>query len=412
MLYLLLLTRLLVISVYSLDNGLVRTPPMGWMSWTKFYCQTDCIRHPFTCISERLYMEMADRLVEDGYANAGYKYVHIDDCWMTRSRDQNGSLVADPTRFPRGMSYLAKYMHDRGLLFAIYGDVGFKTCEGYPGSYNHFTTDAKTFAEWEVDYLKLDGCNLNIDLLPKGYDEMGKALNATGRPIVYSCSWPAYLIDHPEKVDYAVIGEKCNLWRNFDDISRKWSSVKSIIDYYDHNQDKLIRASGPGRWNDPDMLIVGNTELTVDQSKVQMTIWSIWSAPLIMSNDLRLISPSYKSILLNEKVIAIDQDPLGIMGRLVANTTDIAVYVKPVTPYIESSKDYSYAVAIFNRNLTEAMNATFILSKIGLTNADGYILEDLWSQRNLGLWFPSDQYSASVSPTGIHFIKATLSILI
>uniref|UniRef100_A0A0M3IVD0 Alpha-galactosidase n=1 Tax=Ascaris lumbricoides TaxID=6252 RepID=A0A0M3IVD0_ASCLU len=148
---------------------------------------------------------------------------------------------------------------------------------------------------------------------------MGHELNLTGRPIVYSCSWPAYMIDHPEMVDYDVIGRYCNLWRNFDDIRRSWSSIKSIIDYYDHHQDKHIPAQGPGKWHDPDMIIVGNTEISVDQSKVQMSIWSIWSAPLIMSNDLRLIAPAYRNILLNRHVIAVDQDPLGIMGRLVAN---------------------------------------------------------------------------------------------
>lgn len=237
---------------------------------------------------------------------------------------------------------------------------------------------------------------------------MGRMLNLTGRPIVYSCSWPAYLINQPEKVNYQLIGQHCNLWRNFDDIKRSWASVRTIIDYYDHHQDKHIPAQGPGRWHDPDMIIVGNTELTVDQAKVQMSIWSVWSSPLIMSNDLRLIAPVFRDILLNRRVIAVDQDPLGIMGRLVANTTDTGIYVKPVIPAAPSAHRYSYAVAIFNRNLNQRMNVRFLLSKIGLTNSGGYLVQDLWSGELKGLLKPNDFYSVDVNPTGIDFFKATL----
>uniref|UniRef100_F1L2I1 Alpha-galactosidase n=1 Tax=Ascaris suum TaxID=6253 RepID=F1L2I1_ASCSU len=381
---------------------------MGWMSWTKFYCEMDCRRHPFSCINEKLYMDMADRLVEDGYAHAGYNTIHIDDCWMERQRDSTGRLVADRSRFPSGIGALADYMHQRGLKLGIYEDYGTKTCAGFPGSYGYLKIDAQTFAEWKVDYLKLDGCNVDIRLMAQGYPEMGHELNLTGRPIVYSCSWPAYMIDHPEMVDYDVIGRYCNLWRNFDDIRRSWSSIKSIIDYYDHHQDKHIPAQGPGKWHDPDMIIVGNTEISVDQSKVQMSIWSIWSAPLIMSNDLRLIAPAYRNILLNRHVIAVDQDPLGIMGRLVANTSDIGVYVKPMTPVDYENQRYSYAVAILNRNRSRQMDVELVLSKIGLTNPGGYLIMDLWSGQQKGLLKPSDIYSTRVNPTGIDFFKATL----
>ncbi|KAM3717079.1 Alpha-N-acetylgalactosaminidase [Dirofilaria immitis] len=387
----------------TLENGLARTPPMGWMSWTKFYCQMDCIQHPFTCISEQLYMDMADRMVEDGYLQAGYQYIHIDDCWMERQRDQYNCLVPDRQRFPNGIAALADYMHQRSLKLGIYADYGTATCAGFPGSYQHTKIDADTFAKWQVDYLKLDGCNINVDLMPDGYAEMGRMLNLTGRSIVYSCSWPAYLISQPEKVNYQLIGQHCNLWRNFDDIKRSWDSIRTIIDYYDYHQDKHIRAQGPGRWHDPDMIIVGNTELTVDQAKVQMSIWSVWSSPLIMSNDLRLIAPVFRDILLNKRVIAIDQDPFGIMGRLVANTTNIGIYVKPVIPADPSVKRYSYAVAIFNRNLKQRMNVRFLLSKVGLTNREGYFVQDLWSGELKGLLKPNDFYSTNVNPTASKF---------
>jgi len=328
---------------------------------------------------------------------------------MEHSRDKDGTLIADKGRFPSGILALSRYMHERGVLLGIYEDYGTKTCGGYPGSYGYLEKDANTFAEWEVDYLKLDGCNVNVSEMPIGYPQMSQMLNKTGRPIMYSCSWPAYLIDQPDKVDYTFIGKFCNLWRNFDDVSPNWNSIQSIINYYDHNQDKLIPSAGPGRWHDPDMLVIGQTSVTPEQARTQMSIWSIWSAPLIMSNDLRLIAPVYRDILLNRLVIAIDQDPLGIMGRLVANTTNVGIYVKPVTP-IDTAQDlYSYAVVLFNRNTKLSATASVQLSEIGLTNPTGYFVQDLWSGQKLGLMKPSDWYLTSIPPTGVSMIKATLA---
>ncbi|PIO73377.1 alpha-galactosidase [Teladorsagia circumcincta] len=229
-------------TVAALDNGLARTPPMGWMSWTAFYCEMDCVKHPKSCINENLYMEMANALVVGGYRDAGYVSVHVDDCWMGRQRDRaTGKLTADPIRFPSGMHNLARYMHARGLKFGIYEDFGTKTCAGFPGSLGHLQSNQKWFILLEYE-------------LHNGYAAMERALNATGRPIVYSCSWPAYMIDQPQKVDYNQIAKSCNLWRNFDDINSSWKSILSIIDYYDHNQDKHIPTHGPGHWHDPDMV--------------------------------------------------------------------------------------------------------------------------------------------------------------
>ncbi|CAI4222831.1 unnamed protein product [Auanema sp. JU1783] len=397
----------LVSLTFALDNGLARTPPMGWMSWTAFYCEMDCKKHPDACINEKLYMQMADRMVADGFRDAGYKGVHVDDCWMGRERDANGRLVSDPERFPSGMKNLAKYMHDRRLTFGIYEDYGTKTCAGFPGSYNFLKIDAQTFADWDVDYLKLDGCNIELDLMPIGYPQMERELNATGRPIVYSCSWPAYNIDRPDKVNYTVIGEFCNLWRNFDDINSSWKSIQSIINYYDANQDKHIPAQGPGKFHDPDMLVIGNPGITVDMSIAQMSIWAIWSAPLIMSNDLRALAPEFRDILLNREVIAIDQDPLGIMGRLVANTSDIGVYVKPVTPIKKGLT--SFAVAILNRSLQTINSVEFTLEHIGLSNSAGYLLRDLWAGKDIGHLKPKDTFKTIVNPTGAMLFKATIA---
>uniref|UniRef100_A0A914DL66 Alpha-galactosidase n=1 Tax=Acrobeloides nanus TaxID=290746 RepID=A0A914DL66_9BILA len=226
---------------------------MGWMSWTKFYCQIDCVKYVNACINADLYMSQADRMAADGFLQAGYVSVHIDDCWMADQRAPNGSLLANATRFPNGIANLADYMHQKGLKLGIYEDYGTKTCGGYPGSYGHLDIDAQTFAAWKVDYLKLDGCYISTNLMPDGYPQMEVALNKTGRPIEYSCSWPAYLIGDQKDVNYTIIGQSCNLWRNYDDISRSWNSMLGIIKWYVLMQDKLIPANKPGQWNDPDM---------------------------------------------------------------------------------------------------------------------------------------------------------------
>uniref|UniRef100_A0AC35THE1 Alpha-galactosidase n=1 Tax=Rhabditophanes sp. KR3021 TaxID=114890 RepID=A0AC35THE1_9BILA len=400
---------------YQLENGLVRLPPMGWMSWTKFYCELDCERHPFGCINQDLYMSMADAMVKHGYADVGYEYIHIDDCWMERQRNSDGKLVADLKRFPSGIPALADYV---SFIKNLY--VNHLWClsrftqkiSNLPFTKTMYEKiDVDTFAEWKVDYLKLDGCNIDTELMPVGYPLVSKLLAQTKRDIVYSCSWPAYLIDQPDKVNYTQIGEFCNLWRNFDDINRSWGSILSIIDYYDKNQDKLAENHGPGKWNDPDMIIVGNTEINADQSKVQMTIWSIWSAPLIMSNDLRIILPEYKEILQNKDVIAIDQDPLGIMGKLVFNMSSIGVYLKPITPFDSKNNLYSYALAFLNRG-THSVESEFDLTKVGLVNKGGYHLYDLWRNQKLGLYLPGDKLNITINPTSVEFFRCTLPQMI
>ncbi|KAL1238381.1 Alpha-N-acetylgalactosaminidase [Trichinella spiralis] len=321
---------------------------MGWLSWAAFGCQTDCSRYPLSCINEALYMDMADRLVEDGYLEAGYNLVNIDDCWSEMKRDSNDQLVADRTRFPSGIKQLARYMHDRNLKLGIYGDFGTETCARYPGSLYFLKLDAQTFASWDVDMLKLDGCNVDVSLMPAGYSEMSRYLNETGRRIIYSCSWPAYEVSLRIKPDYLSVAQSCNMWHD------------------------LAAASGPGRWNDPDMLIIGYPGLSIDQARAQMAVWCIWSAPLLMSNDLRFISPYYREILLNKKAIAVDQDPLGIMGRLIYKSGYVSVYKKPITP-VSKTNQHSYAFVFLNRHPTDRAVVTVEkLELIGLQNPFGY----------------------------------------
>ncbi|CAJ0589229.1 unnamed protein product [Cylicocyclus nassatus] len=381
---------------------------MGWMSWATFLCQTDCEKYPDDCINEKLYQDMADRLAEDGFLDAGYNRVHIDDCWMERSRDKHGRLVADRKRFPGGMKKLAKYMHDRNLELGIYENLGTTTCEGYPGSLNHINTDAKTFASWDVDYLKLDGCYVDTALLPSGYRKMERALNRTGRPIVYACGWPYYFYKEGKEaqVNYDKVRAACNSWRIYHDVLGSWESIANIIRFVDENQDVLASAQKPGGWNDPDMLVVGLPNVTIDQAMLQMTLWSMWSAPLIMSNDLRKLKPEFKKILLNRDVIAIDQDPMGLMGKLVKNSKSVGIYLKPVTP--AQGWRTSYALAVVNKNEIEVKTVQFTLRSLGIPKEESYIVRDLWTREDNSNVTTSYSFEFTLRPTSAVMLKLTL----
>ncbi|XP_069749903.1 alpha-galactosidase A-like [Narcine bancroftii] len=323
----------------ALDNGLARTPPMGWLHWERFLCHIDCRADPDNCISEKLYMQMADVMAAEGWKDVGYEYVCIDDCWMYVTRDADHRLQADPKRFPNGIRQLADYVHSKGLKLGIYQDVGTHTCAGYPGSYGFYELDAQTFAEWGVDLLKFDGCNfVSLDQLIEGYKNMSVALNQTGRSIVYSCEWPVYVWPFKQP-NYTEVRRYCNQWRNHGDILDSWVSVKSIIDWTTAHQREVGPVAGPGGWNDPDMLVIGNFGLSHNQQVTQMVLWAMMAAPLLMSNDLRHIDAASKALLQNRHVIAINQDPLGIQGHQVTRQGDFELWSRPL-----AADGFAYAV--------------------------------------------------------------------
>jgi hypothetical protein len=213
----LLLSARYTIFVSALDNGVALTPPMGWLSWERFGCNLNCHEQPDECISEHLYKEQASLLVDAGYLQAGYRYVNVDDCWSEKERDQAGNLVADRKRFPSGLGALAEYLHDKGLLFGLYGDIGWKTCAGYPGFDGNFERDARQLAEWQIDSIKVDVCNSNNTVYNVTFPAFGAALNKTRRPILYNCQWPlndAYS-HHGENPDILnpAVKNVCNQWR-------------------------------------------------------------------------------------------------------------------------------------------------------------------------------------------------------
>ncbi|XP_041814536.1 alpha-N-acetylgalactosaminidase-like [Chelmon rostratus] len=390
----LLFISALPVAAFALDNGVMRTPPMGWLAWERFRCDIDCEHDPKNCISENLFIDMADRLAEDGWRELGYVYVNIDDCWSSMERDEKGRLQPDPKRFPGGIPKLARYLHDRGLKLGIYGDMGTHTCGGYPGTpLDKIEIDAQTFADWEVDMLKFDGCYSNATEQEQGYPLMSKALNATGRPIGYSCSWPAYQGGLPPKVNYTQLGKICNLWRNYGDIQDTWDSVLNIIDWFFENQDVLIPVAGPGMWNDPDMLIVGDFGLSMDQSRTQMALWAIMAAPLFMSNDLRTISSGARSILQNKMAISINQDPMGIQGRrIVKEKSGIEVFWRPLS-------NNASALVFFSRRNDMPYRYQTSLSKLNYS-AGIYKIFDVFTGNPVTLKDSTD-FVVSVNPTGV-----------
>ncbi|CAH2098149.1 unnamed protein product [Euphydryas editha] len=372
--------------VENLDNGLARKPPMGWMSWGYYMCGVDCKNNTEKCLDEKLILSVADKFYEDGYQEAGFEYIIIDDCWSQKKRDALGRLVPDKDRFPRGMKFIADYIHKRGLKFGMYTNIADVTCMGYPGSRGHFQTDAKMFAEWGVDYLKVDGCFVTEEYLNTAYIKLGMHLNATGRPMVYSCSWPYYIeFIHHKKPDYKSVAKYCNMWRNYHDVVTSWHAIKSIIIHYQMSYDEIHEYHGPGQWNDPDMLIFGTNSLTDSQRRVHIAVYSMLASPLLLSCDMNNITPYERELLQNLDLMAIAQDPLGIMGRPYQLQHLITIWVKPHLP---RKGDMYNSVSFALVNLDEIEHSvSFTPGRYGLNSTD-YTVMDVFTKvflRNITL---------------------------
>eukprot|EP01113_Clastostelium_recurvatum_P017533 TRINITY_DN205_c0_g1_i2.p1 TRINITY_DN205_c0_g1~~TRINITY_DN205_c0_g1_i2.p1 ORF type:complete len:414 (-),score=92.28 TRINITY_DN205_c0_g1_i2:89-1279(-) len=378
-------------SVLGLNNGLARTPPMGWNSWNHYGCRTNLL-------TEQMFMSQAKAMVDSGMAKVGYQYINLDDCWLASERDAQGRLQPDPVRFPHGIKYLADYVHSLGLKFGIYEDTGPKTCGGWPGSEGYYKIDAQTYAEWDVDYFKLDGCFSNATQMKEIYTSYGLYLNQTGRPMVYSCSWPTYAFVHQLPMDWDYIITICNLWREYYDIKDDWNSWTNILDY--QASAALNRWAGPGHWNDPDMLEVGNGGQTFEEYKAHFSLWAILAAPLVAGNDLTNMTQQTLSILTNEEVIKVDQDPMGVQGtRLWQNTTTgTEVWARPL-------QDKSHAVVLFNRGAA-ASNVTVTWESLGLASTSKANIRDLWDKKDSGP--VSQQFTASVASHAAIMVKISL----
>jgi hypothetical protein len=353
------------------------TPPMGWNSWNTFGCSP----------SESLIKGVADTFVSSGMAAVGYQYVNIDDCWMN-GRDSSGNLQWDTSKFPSGIPALATYVHGKGLKLGIYESPNATTCAGKTGGAGHESQDAKTYASWGVDYLKYDNCGGSLT----SFTTMHTALVATNRPIFYSIN-PVYGAGSCVPPNCSVDELKiCNMWRIGFDINASWSSFTGLIDI-----DKpLAQYAAPGHWNDPDMLEVGRG-MSADEDRSHFGMWAILAAPLIAGNDIRSMSATTKAILTNPDVVAVNQDPLGKQGTLVATpASNLQVWSKQL------SGTNARAVALFNRSGSAAsMSVTW--SQIGLP-AGAATVRDLYAQKDLGT--SNDSYTATSVPThGVVMLK-------
>lgn len=372
------------------------TPPLGWNSWNSFGCGVD----------ETQVRQAADAMVSSGMKDAGYQYVVVDDCWFDPQRDSAGNLRADPTKFPSGMKALGDYIHSKGLKFGIYEAPNERTCAqgvgSYPGSTGskgHEAQDAATFASWGVDYLKYDWCSSSgtLDQQVAQFTLMRDALRATGRPIVYSINPNSFHAITGATYNW---GEVADLWRTTEDLLDIWQNgntnsypmgVGNVLDI----DAPLAAQSGPGHWNDPDMLVVGRPGLSLNESRSHFALWSLLSAPLIAGNDIRTMSSDVSAILRNPRLLAVDQDSLGAGGRRVRDDGDTEVFAKPLS-------DGSVAVGLFNRGSGTA-TVTATAAQVGLTGGS-FTLTDLWTG---GTSSTSGQISASVPAHGVAVFKMT-----
>ncbi|XP_061369452.1 alpha-galactosidase-like [Gastrolobium bilobum] len=337
---------------YMLENGLAQTPPMGWNSWNHFRCD----------VNESMVRETADAMISTGLAAMGYQYVNLDDCWAELNRDNEGNMVPNSASFPSGIKALADYVHSKGLKFGIYSDAGTQTCsKRMPGSLGHEEQDAKTFASWEVDYLKYDNCQNNDISVRERYPPMSEALLNSGRPIFFSmCEWG---LEDPGTWAKDV----GNSWRTTDDIEDSWNSMTSIAD----SNDKWASYAGPGGWNDPDMLEVGNGGMTTEEYRAHFSIWALAKAPLLVGCDIRAMDDSTYELISNQEVIAVNQDKLGVQGKKVKSNSDLEVWAGPLS-------DNKAAVILWNRSSSNA-TVTASWSDIGLEPGTIVDARDLWA---------------------------------
>ncbi|GAC1421508.1 MAG: hypothetical protein NVS1B13_13160 [Flavisolibacter sp.] len=358
-------------------QNLASTPPMGWNSWNTFQ----------TNINEKLVKDMADLMVSSGMKDHGYTYLVLDDGWMAMERDSlTGDLVADPKKFPNGMKVVSDYVHAKGLKFGLYNCAGTKTCAGYPGTRGYEYQDARLYAALEIDYLKFDWCNTEGINAREAYATMSKAIRKAARPIVFSlCEW-----GQNKPWEWAEnIGQ---LWRTTGDISSQFDSLHNygtwsalgamkILDL----QVALRKFAGPGHWNDPDMLEVGNG-MSFSEDKAHFSMWCMLAAPLMAGNDFRKMSAQTKLVLNNQDAINVDQDRLGIEGFKYATRDSIEIWAKPLS-------ENGWALCFLNRTSTPKSlkwkwQKELIYDSLSARTLEAsvhdYSIKDVWTAKQVG----------------------------
>lgn len=390
------LIYLLIATVITVDlqaqnplEGLAKTPPMGWNSWNTFRLD----------INEEVVKGIADVFIEKGFKDAGYEFIVIDDGWQI-SRDEEGNIIPNPEKFPSGIKALADYIHSKGLKMGIYSDAGYKTCGEFPGSRGYEYQDARQYTAWGVDYLKYDFCFTGNQSAPDSYRLMRNSLEKAGRPVVFSiCEWGS---QKPWEWGEGI----GHLWRTTYDIRPCWDCGEQVV-YHGKAFENFIgftkildleagleSFAGPGHWNDPDMLEVGNGNLTFEENKSHFSLWCILAAPLMLGNDIRNLSPEIHDILTNKEVIAVDQDPLGKQGVKVRDDGDLEVWVKQLA-------DGSRALVLFNRS-ESATNMNVTWNEIGYPAHLKALVRDLWQKKDMGKF--TKEYTDEVPSHGVVMI--------
>ncbi|HEY4301594.1 MAG TPA: glycoside hydrolase family 27 protein [Candidatus Didemnitutus sp.] len=375
-------------------DGLALTPPMGFNTWNTFASHID----------EALIKETAEAMIASGMRDAGYNYVVIDDCWAAMERDAQGNLVADPVKFPNGMKALGDWLHAKGFKFGIYSCAGDKTCGGYPASWGHEFQDALIFASWGVDYLKYDWCNVGTADARDAYKRMRDALHAAKRPVVFSmCEWGT-----AKPWEWA--SDVGHLWRTTGDIYASYDGLKG----WEHGWKKILdlqatlaenagpegigKFAGPGHWNDPDMLEVGNRGLSLAESRAHFSLWCMLAAPLIAGNDVRHMTDETRQILTDKDVIALDQDKLGKEGfrALSEPGRNIEIWVKEL-----SNKEW--AVCALNTSQSAA-DLTIEWDRLWFLHGS-YSLRDVWARKAAG--DTTKPYTAHVESHDVALLRLT-----
>jgi alpha-galactosidase len=368
--------------LYAQFSELAQTPPMGWNSWNAFALD----------INSKIVKAVADSIVGKGLAAAGYQYIVIDDGWQI-GRDKNGKIIADSIRFPEGIKFLADYVHSKGLKFGIYTCCGTKTCGGRPGSFGYESIDAQTYAEWGVDFIKEDWCFTDGLDTRTQYKIMSDAIRATGRPMLLSlCEWGT---TSPWEWGKGIGA----MWRTTNDIQdcfdcvRNWGGM-GFVPILEKNIN-LAPYAGPGYWNDPDMLEVGNQALTPTECRSHFALWCMLAAPLIAGNNISTMNDTIRDILTAPEIIAIDQDPLGIQGTRIRNNAGLQVWQKQL-------KDGSIAVALLN--VTKSKSRMFVtLEEIGFQKGIASSVRDLWNRKDLSAI--TNTFKTEVESHGVVVVK-------
>jgi alpha-galactosidase len=394
-----LLVLLLTSPGYALDDGLAKTPYMGWNTWYAFGGKFD----------EKKLREVADSMISSGLREAGYTYLCLDDCWSSKSRDADGKLVADPAKFPSGMKAFSDYCHERGLKLGIYGDRGTQTCAGYPGSFGFEAVDAKTFADWGVDLVKYDNCH-GVGPASDAYIAFRNALQATKRPMIYNiCNWGEDRVwEWGANVGHS--------WRTFDDIGKGGGGWTRVFEYGADVNAELWKFAGPAHWNDAEYLLIGVTNLTREESRAKFSLWCLMASPLILAVDVPKMPSWVRDIVTEKEVIAVNQDAKGIQGRKIRLVNPVTAQVNDHVKMTVHRGDYeiwggkpladgSQAVVLFNRT-TQSASISLTAEDLGYSPQVRFHVRDLWKHQDLGLF--TNSMSTSVAPHGVVMYRVRL----